>query len=234
MLTALVSGLLVGVTAPGAVAVPDRDCGDFDTQAAAQRFYLDQGGPKSDPHRLDADGDGVACESNPCPCSTDQGGGSQDGGGQDGAGQSGPKGGKKNPVINQRGRITRVIDGDTVDVRLNRNKAIVRVRLIGIDSPERAQGCRYRAATRAAERLLPVHKSVVLRSDPSQDRVDRYGRVLRYVLKGKTDVNRAMVRKGQARVYVYDNTPFRRVASYRKMQKQAQRNDRGVWGPCSR
>ena len=230
MLTALVSGLLVGVTASGAGAVPDRDCGDFDTQAAAQRFYLDQGGPKSDPHRLDADGDGVACESNPCPCSTDQGDG-----GQDGAGQSGPKGGKKkNPVINQRGRITRVIDGDTVDVRLNRNKAIVRVRLIGIDSPERAQGCRYRAATRAAERLLPVNKPVVLRSDPSQDRVDRYGRVLRYVLKGRTDVNRAMVRKGQARVYVYDNTPFRRVASYRKMQKQAQRNDRGVWGPCSR
>jgi hypothetical protein len=53
----------------------DRDCGDFATQAAAQQFFISQGGPRSDPHALDADGDGLACESNPCPCSTSQGGG---------------------------------------------------------------------------------------------------------------------------------------------------------------
>ncbi|MFW5812181.1 MAG: thermonuclease family protein [Alkalispirochaetaceae bacterium] len=43
----------------------DRDCSDFPTQAAAQRFYEAAGGPEVDPHRLDADGDGVACESLP-------------------------------------------------------------------------------------------------------------------------------------------------------------------------
>jgi endonuclease YncB( thermonuclease family) len=41
----------------------DRDCGDFATQAAAQAFY-EQAGP-GDPHRLDGDGDGRACESLP-------------------------------------------------------------------------------------------------------------------------------------------------------------------------
>lgn len=42
---------------------PDRDCSDFDTQRAAQRFF-DGAGP-GDPHRLDRDGDGVVCESLP-------------------------------------------------------------------------------------------------------------------------------------------------------------------------
>lgn len=224
MITPLVAGLLVTTTATGASAVPDRDCGDFNTQADAQRFFINQGGPRQDPHRLDADDDGVVCESNPCPCSTSKSNGDSKGGKQ------GTK--PREPRITQRGRVVRVIDGDTVDVRLSRNQAIVRVRLIGIDSPERAQRCRYRAATRAATRLLPRRTRVTLISDPSQDRVDRYGRVLRYVVKGRTDVNRVMVRTGQAKVYVYDRTPFRRVASYRKVQRTAQRADRGVWGSC--
>ena len=42
---------------------PDRNCGDFATQAEAQAFLEAAGGPSSDPHRLD--GDGVACASLP-------------------------------------------------------------------------------------------------------------------------------------------------------------------------
>jgi hypothetical protein len=38
------------------------NCSDFVSQKDAQVFYLEQGGPKKDPHRLDADKDGVACE----------------------------------------------------------------------------------------------------------------------------------------------------------------------------
>lgn len=44
---------------------PDRDCSDFPTQAQAQDFYLAAGGPTSDRHRLDSDGDGTACEGLP-------------------------------------------------------------------------------------------------------------------------------------------------------------------------
>lgn len=40
----------------------DRDCSDFATQAEAQAFFLANGGPARDPHRLDGDGDGIACE----------------------------------------------------------------------------------------------------------------------------------------------------------------------------
>jgi hypothetical protein len=77
---------LVGISlAAGspASAGGDRDCGDFSSQASAQQFYLGQGGPGSDPHGLDSDDDGVACESNPCPCSSSQGGGQDPGPGQE-------------------------------------------------------------------------------------------------------------------------------------------------------
>ena len=44
---------------------PDRNCSDFDSWAEAQAFFEAEGGPESDPHRLDHDGDGIACESLP-------------------------------------------------------------------------------------------------------------------------------------------------------------------------
>ena len=44
---------------------PDRDCGDFDTYQEALDFYLAAGGPASDPHNLDSDGDGEPCTSLP-------------------------------------------------------------------------------------------------------------------------------------------------------------------------
>jgi hypothetical protein len=72
-------GLLLA-TGEGARAV-DYDCSDFATQAQAQSFFLSHGGPSSDPYGLDADHDGIACESLPCPCSSGSGGGGDGGGG---------------------------------------------------------------------------------------------------------------------------------------------------------
>jgi hypothetical protein len=51
-----------------AASASDKDCADFNSQRAAQIFFLKHGGPRYDPHRLDGDDDGVACEDNPCPC----------------------------------------------------------------------------------------------------------------------------------------------------------------------
>lgn len=39
-----------------------RNCSDFATGAAAQRYFLASGGPVADPNDLDRDGDGLACE----------------------------------------------------------------------------------------------------------------------------------------------------------------------------
>jgi micrococcal nuclease len=48
----------------GGVDTPtqDKDCSDFATHEEAQSFFESQGGPSQDPHNLDSDNDGLACE----------------------------------------------------------------------------------------------------------------------------------------------------------------------------
>ena len=47
------------------------DCDDFNTQADAQHYFNNHGGgPNNNFDLLDSDGDGIACESNSCPCTT--------------------------------------------------------------------------------------------------------------------------------------------------------------------
>lgn len=46
----------------GPAAAADKDCSDFSSWRQAQNFYKKHGGPRYDPHRLDADRDGIACE----------------------------------------------------------------------------------------------------------------------------------------------------------------------------
>lgn len=220
---ALIAGLLL-VLAPSPAQAADRDCGDFSTQAEAQRFYEANGGPGSDPHRLDSDSDGEACETLPCPCGSGGGGGTVD-----------PAPAREPKRIVQYGRVVKVVDGDTLDVRLHRGKT-KRVRMIGIDTPEVYGGteCGGRKASRSLKRLLPRGTRVKLVSDTSQDNKDRYGRLLRYVIKRSTgkDMNRSQIWRGWATVYVYGGDPFNRVSSYRRAQRKANSNDRGIWRIC--
>lgn len=50
----------LALAAPATAA--DKDCSDFSSWRQAQKFYKNHGGPRYDPHRLDADRDGIACE----------------------------------------------------------------------------------------------------------------------------------------------------------------------------
>ncbi len=52
--------MLIAITGP-ALAQADRDCSDFSSWREAQDFY-ERNGP-GDPHGLDRDRDGIACES---------------------------------------------------------------------------------------------------------------------------------------------------------------------------
>jgi hypothetical protein len=57
---ALVAG--AGLAAAPAAGRVDSDCADFATHWDAQAFFEANGGPAHDPHDLDADNDGIACE----------------------------------------------------------------------------------------------------------------------------------------------------------------------------
>jgi endonuclease YncB( thermonuclease family) len=198
----------------GGAEAADVDCSDFPTQAAAQRWF-DRHGP-GDPANLDGDGDGVACESNPCPCIEPGGGG---GGHHDGGDRR------------KRARVLSVVDGDTITAR-QRGKHR-EVRLIGIDTPEVHFGaeCGGARASRSMRGMLSRGDRVRLLRDPSQDNRDGYGRLLRYVIRKGRDVGRKQIHRGWAKVFVFER-PFARVGSYRRQEDKARRHDRGVWDRC--
>ena len=93
--------------------------------------------------------------------------------------------------------VVHVVDGDTVDVSTGD-----RIRIIGIDTPERGE-CGYEAAAEHL-RSLVADTGVVL-VPGAQDDVDRYGRLLRYVdTAGGTDVGLAQI-TGQQAIARYDS-----------------------------
>jgi micrococcal nuclease len=130
--------------------------------------------------------------------------------------------------------LDHVTDGDTVEVRFP-DDSTASVRLIGIDTPEKygATECGAERASAAMERRVKPGQRLRLVSDPTQDRVDRYGRLLRYVQLVSTglDLGLAQIRSGWAKVYVYES-PFRRVSAYRRSQRGAKKHRRGIWRLC--
>jgi len=89
--------------------------------------------------------------------------------------------------------IAYVTDGDTVRLADGR-----RVRLVQIDTPEVGTGeCYSRAARKALVRLAPGGSAVGLEADARLDQIDRYGRLLRYLWRGSTNVNLELVRGGR-------------------------------------
>ena len=101
-------------------------------------------------------------------------------------------------------RVTRVVDGDTIVVRVDGRRE--RVRYIGVDTPESvkpgtAVQCFAKAASAANERLV-AGRSVRLEFD--RELRDRYGRLLAYVVRSDgVLVNEALLRGGYARTIVF-------------------------------
>src|SRR6476659_4500705 len=100
-------------------------------------------------------------------------------------------------------RIDHVTDCDTVVLRNGQ-----RVRLVQIDTPEVFFGteCYGPQASATTKRLLPVGTRVLLTTEPSTDRVDGYGRLLRYVVRARdgVNVNVRLVAVGAAAPYFFD------------------------------
>ncbi len=93
------------------------------------------------------------------------------------------------------GVVASVYDGDTLTLRSGQ-----RVRLLQIDTPELGSGeCYSRAARTALLGLMPIGSRVTLETDARLDRVDRYGRLLRYVHRGSLNVNLQLVTAGRRR-----------------------------------
>jgi len=139
------------------------------------------------------------------------------------------------PAAQSRGvavyHIGRVVDGDTVDLRNGQ-----KVRLVQIDTPEVYFGteCYGKQASDLTRRLLPPGTAVRLAVEPATDRIDGYGRILRYVVRARDglDVNLYLVRVGAAAPYFYDGRRGMYAALLTRLAGRARAKHLGLWGAC--
>ncbi|PDW02423.1 thermonuclease family protein [Candidatus Viridilinea mediisalina] len=137
------------------------------------------------------------------------------------------------PTDLPRAEMVRVVDGDTIQVRINGQ--LERVRLIGIDTPEavdprRPVECFGREASEHARQLLNV-PYVRLEADPSQDSRDRFGRMLRYVwLEDGRMVNLEQLLGGYAFEYTF-RVPYAYQAEFKAAERIAREDQVGLWAP---
>lgn len=125
------------------------------------------------------------------------------------------------------GRIGRVADGDTVLLTGGE-----RVRLLQVDAPEAGRECYGEDARRELSRLAPPGTRVALETDARLDDVDRFGRLLRYVRVGATNLNVELVRRGAATPYFFGGDRGRYAARLLAAVAEARAARRGLWRSC--
>ncbi len=129
--------------------------------------------------------------------------------------------------------IDRVIDGDTVELRNGQH-----VRLVQIDTPEVYFGteCYGKQASAATKRLLPEGTRVRLLVEPTTDRIDSYGRLLRYVVRARdgVNVNLRLVAQGAAAPYFYEGRRGMFAARLEVLARRARAQHLGLWKACPR
>ena len=117
------------------------------------------------------------------------------------------------------GKVVKVVDGDTIDVLTN-DKQTIRIRLNGIDCPERGQPFGNNATQSLKNSILGNVVKVV-----SHDQ-DKYGRTVGDIYHDGTLINLALVKAGLAWHYVKyapDDTALREA------EQQARRLETGLW-----
>jgi micrococcal nuclease len=129
------------------------------------------------------------------------------------------------------GVVVRVVDGDTIHVRLA--DRIEKVRYIGVNTPEVHHPRRGQepGGPEAAEvnHALVSGKRVRLELDVQAR--DRYGRLLAYVWVDDLMVNAELVRRGYAQVMTVPPN-VRYQALFLRLQRDAREAGRGLWKPA--
>ncbi len=143
--------------------------------------------------------------------------------------------------------VTKVTDGDTLTVETTyatssdqpvSQRIEYKVRLIGINTPEtvdprKAVECFGKEASAKAKEILDG-KVVKLELDSSQDKFDRYGRLLAYVYVQEREeteeifFNKYMIENGYAHEYTYES-PYVFQSEFKRAQAEAETAKRGLW-----
>lgn len=141
-------------------------------------------------------------------------------------------------------RVVDVVDGDTVDVRVDGETETIR--LVGVDTPETSGavspsefGFEDTPSVRACLRSEAIEatqyveqrvegQQVTLTADPNTDNRGSFGRLLRYVsVSNQSTVNQELVEQGYARVYTASD--FSNKGAYLAAEQEAREAGRNVW-----
>ena len=117
--------------------------------------------------------------------------------------------------------VTKVIDGDTIEVR--QEKRNYKVRLSEIDAPEINQRFGTESKNFLASLILNKEIELIYITE------DRYGRIVAKIYKDNKDINRSMVRNGLAWVYDY----YVEDQSLYNDQNLAKKNSFNIWSEAS-
>lgn len=120
------------------------------------------------------------------------------------------------------GRVTRVIDGDTVEI-----EGVGRVRLIGVDTPERGEEC----FDEATAYLRGQVGGQTVRYRPQREREDRYDRALLDLFRGGELVNLDIAQAGwgEALTIAPNDRYADRIVD---AEVEARAEPRGRWAGC--
>ncbi len=126
--------------------------------------------------------------------------------------------------------VNKIVDGDTI--YLNKNDEIIKVRLIGINTPEtvdprKSVECYGIEAKNYLSSLLS-NKWVDMETDPTQDLYDRYGRLLGYVWIDGKNINLEMIQQGYAYEYTY-KLPYKYQDQFKVAETSARNAQKGLW-----
>lgn len=139
-------------------------------------------------------------------------------------------------VIETNASVVRVVDGDTIVVRMDGQSQDVTVRLLGVNTPEtvdprRPVQCFGVEASSFMHAILDGRR-VRLEGDPEADEYDKYGRLLRNVIgENGMDVNARLVQDGYAYAYINFPQNKRRKTELRHLEEEAREAKRGLWDP---
>jgi len=119
-----------------------------------------------------------------------------------------------------------VIDGDTIVLESGE-----KVRLIGVDTPELHHPKKpvqyYAKEAKEFTKSLVEGKDVRLKYD--WQRKDKYGRALAYIyLKDGTFLNIEIIKQGYG--FAYTKFPFKYMEDFRRYEREARENKKGLWG----
>ena len=124
-------------------------------------------------------------------------------------------------------KVTRVVDGDTIELDDGR-----KVRYLLVDTPETTSGHNDCYGSNAVQfnTDLVLNKTVELSYDV--ECTDRYGRTLAYVIVDGQEVNSLIIQRGFGCVLHISPDGDARADEFKAYETEAKTKNAGLWGAC--